>query len=107
MQSRKAGTPSDAANSLTSNNGEMKWNLVIVSSAAKELRRVPSPELTRINNVFSAMCANPFSGDVKSLRGTRGALRRREGDWRILFDLRQKEKLMIVLAVRRRGSKTY
>ena len=53
------------------------------------------------------MCADPFSGDVKSLRGTRGALRRREGDWRILFDLQQKERLIVVLAVRRRGSKTY
>ena len=85
----------------------MTWNLVIVSSAAKQLRRVPSPELTRINKAFSAMCADPFSGDVKSLRGTRGALRRREGDWRILFDLQQKKKLIVVLAVRRRGSKTY
>ena len=30
---------------------------------------------------------DPFSGDVKALRGTDGAFRRRIGDWRILFDL--------------------
>ena len=81
--------------------------MVIASAAARELRRVPSSELKRINKAFSAMCTDPFSGDVKSLRGTLGALRRREGDWRVLFDLQQEEKLIVLLAVRRRGSKTY
>jgi mRNA-degrading endonuclease RelE of RelBE toxin-antitoxin system len=53
------------------------------------------------------MRASPFAGDVKSLRGTKGAMRRRVGDWRILFDLQQKRRLIIVTAVKRRGSKTY
>ena len=85
----------------------MKWTLVIASSAARELRRVPYPDLERIDRAFREMCSDPFSGDVKSLRGANGALRRRVGGWRILFDLHQKRRLIVVLAVRRRGSKTY
>jgi mRNA-degrading endonuclease RelE of RelBE toxin-antitoxin system len=61
----------------------------------------------RIDDAFSEMCLNPFAGDVKSLRGGKGALRRRVGDWRILFDLHQEQRLIVVTAVKRRGSKTY
>ena len=48
-----------------------------------------------------------FAGDVRSLRGTKGALRRRIGEWRIIFDLHQKRRLVVMIAVKRRGSKTY
>ena len=85
----------------------MTWTLVITSPAAKALRHVPSVDLEHINGAFSEMCLNPFAGDVKSLRGGKGALRRRVGDWRILFDLHQDKRLIVVTAVKRRGSKTY
>ena len=81
--------------------------MLIANPAARELRRVPRPDLERIDQAFYEMCSDPFSGDVKSLRGANGALRRRVGDWCILFDLHQKRRLIVVLAVRRRGSKTY
>lgn len=85
----------------------MTWTLVIASPAARDLRRVPAPDLEHINEAFSEMRTSPFAGDVKSLRGTKGALRRRVGDWRILFDLHQKKRLIVVTAVKRRSSKTY
>jgi mRNA interferase RelE/StbE len=85
----------------------MTWSLVIASPAEKDLRRVPTEELKRINAAFSEMSVNPFAGDVKSLRGAKGALRRRVGDWRILFDFHQKRRLIVVTAVKRRASKTY
>jgi mRNA interferase RelE/StbE len=85
----------------------MTWSLVIVSAARKELRRVPRPDLERIDDAFQEMSADPFAGDVKALRGTEGAFRRRIGDWRILFDLHQHRRLIVVTGVKRRGSKTY
>jgi mRNA interferase RelE/StbE len=85
----------------------MTWSLVIASPAEKDLRRVSPEDLDGINDALDEMCANPFSGDVKSLRGAKGALRHRVGDWRILFDLHQKSRLLVVTAVKRRGSKTY
>ena len=85
----------------------MTWSLVIASPAEKVLRRVPVLDRARIDDAFSQMCVNPFVGDVKSLRGGKGALRRRVGDWRILFDLDTERRLVVVLAVKRRDSKTY
>jgi mRNA-degrading endonuclease RelE of RelBE toxin-antitoxin system len=63
--------------------------------------------LERIDDAFHEMCSDPFAGDVKALRGTDGAFRRRIGDWRILFDLHRQERLIVVTGVKRRGSKTY
>jgi len=53
------------------------------------------------------MRVNPYSGDIKFLRGAAGALRRRVGVWRILFDVHKDKHLVIVLAVKRRRSTTY
>jgi mRNA-degrading endonuclease RelE of RelBE toxin-antitoxin system len=85
----------------------MTWSLVIASPAERDLGRVPVSDRSRIDDAFSQMCVNPFVGDVKSLRGGKGALRRRVGDWRISFDLHQEERLIVVTAVKRRASKTH
>jgi len=85
----------------------MKWGLAITSSAKRQLRRVPSPERNHINRAFSEMCDDPFRGDVKFLRGLGGALRRRVGDWRILYELNEENKVIVVTTIKRRGSKTY
>jgi len=53
------------------------------------------------------MCYDPFKGDVKFLRGLDGALRRRIGDWRVLYELDQEHKVIVITAVKRRGSNTY
>jgi mRNA-degrading endonuclease RelE of RelBE toxin-antitoxin system len=52
------------------------------------------------------MCEDPFGDDVKSLRGE-NALRRKVGDWRILFELGEKKTIIFMDAVKRRGSNTY
>jgi hypothetical protein len=49
----------------------------------------------------------PYGGDIKFLRGTDGARRRRVGPWRILFERHKDRRLVVVLAVKRRRSKTY
>jgi len=69
----------------------MKWGLVIASRAKRRLRRLSTDDRDQIDAAFSAMCEDPFNGDVKFLQGL-GALRRRVGDWRILFELDEKKK---------------
>jgi mRNA interferase RelE/StbE len=81
--------------------------LVITNPAERGLRKVPRVDLEHIDNAFAEMCSDPYSGDVKFLRGMGSAFRRRVGDWRILFELDKDRRLIVVLAVMRRGSKTY
>lgn len=84
----------------------MKWDLLIANRAKRQLRWLSPSERDAINEVFSQMCDNPFQGDVKFLRGL-DALRRRVGDWRILYELDHAKSIIRVTAVKRRGSNTY
>ena len=84
----------------------MKWGLLIASRAKRQLRRLSAEDRDRIDEAFSEMCEDPFDGDVKFLRGV-NALRRRVGDWRILFELDEKKRIIFIDAVKRRGSNTY
>ncbi len=84
----------------------MTWGLLIANRAKRQLRRLSTGERDSIDTVFSQLCADPFHGDVKVLRGL-GTLRRRVGDWRILYTLDDAKKIIIVTAVKRRGSNTY
>lgn len=84
----------------------MTWGLVIASRAKRQLRRLSTAERDSIDAVFLQMCNDPFYGDVKVLRGL-DALRRRVGDWRILYMLDDGKKIIVVTAVKRRGSNTY
>ena len=84
----------------------MTWGLVIASRAKRQLRRLSAGERDSIDAVFSQMCNDPFHGDVKVLRGL-AILRRRVGDWRILYTLDDDKRIVIVTALKRRGSNTY
>jgi len=84
----------------------MKWGLQIGNRAKRQLRRLSGAEHEVVNEVFSELCNDPFQGDIKVLRGL-GALRRRVGDWRIMFDLDHANRVIKVTSVERRGSTTY
>jgi mRNA-degrading endonuclease RelE of RelBE toxin-antitoxin system len=84
----------------------MKWGLLIGNRAKRQLRRLSVSERHEINGAFSDMCDNPFEGDIKFLGG-RDGLRRRVGDWRILFDLDRRNHVIKVISVKRRGSNSY
>jgi mRNA interferase RelE/StbE len=85
----------------------MPWALVITKPAARDLGRLSRQDLRRINSTFEAMRADPYSGDIKWLRGSEGALRRRVGVWRILFEVHQEARRVAILGVKRRTSTTY
>jgi mRNA-degrading endonuclease RelE of RelBE toxin-antitoxin system len=85
----------------------MKWDLAITNPAARDLRKVPRTDIQQVDAAMEQMCSNPYSGDIKYIRGEDGALRRRVGVWRIFFELKDEPRRIVVLAVKRRGSKTY
>jgi len=84
----------------------MKWGLQIGNRAKRQLRRLSGAEREVVDEVFTELCNDPFQGDIKVLRGL-GSLRRRVGDWRIMFDLDHANRVIKVTSVERRGSTTY
>jgi mRNA-degrading endonuclease RelE of RelBE toxin-antitoxin system len=85
----------------------MKWGLVIANRAKRLHRRLSIEGREQIDAALSEICENPLSGDTKFLRGSRGALRRRIGDWRIIFELHREKRIIFVADITRRGSHTY
>ncbi len=85
----------------------MPWDLVITDPAERDLKEPSRDDLRRINRALETMRADPYSGDVKFLKGAGGRLRRRVGAWRIFFRVEQGKHLVVILAVKRRTSTTY
>lgn len=85
----------------------MPWGLLIAKPATRDLREPSRDDLQRINAAFEAMRSDPYSGDVKFLRGSGGTLRRRVGAWRIFFEVHRANRTVVILAVKRRSSTTY
>lgn len=85
----------------------MAWNLHITGPAQKEFLKLPPKDQARVKNALITMEEDPFSGDIKRLKGQTSAWRRRVGNYRIVFDLNLEEKKIIVHGILRRTSTTY
>lgn len=55
---------------------------------------------------FDEIQENPYNGDFKFLTDTNDAIRRRTADWRILYDVDRKRRLIKILSVERRTSQS-
>jgi mRNA interferase RelE/StbE len=85
----------------------MNWGLILSNQASRTIRRAPWNERDQITRALRLLSADPYSGDRKLLKGTNGTLRRRVGNWRILYELEADRRVLIVIAIKRRGSNTY
>lgn len=83
----------------------MTWEVRLTRSAAKDLESVPRDDRDRILEALQAMALAPYAGDTKWLRGKKGAMRRRVGDWRIIFEI--DGEAVFVLTIERRSSTSY
>ncbi len=76
---------------------EVRYSVRIKRSAARELKRLPTAERSRVVGAIDTLADNPFAGS--SLKGTlRGIRRLRSGSYRILYELQ--ESTLVVLVVR-------
>ena len=97
------GTTSPSMNSAD----KKPWLVALAGPAQKSLRGVSSNDRARIRRAIDELEANPFTGDVRKLKGDQRGFRRRVGVWRIFFDVCSDEHWVIVTAIERRTSTTY
>lgn len=76
----------------------MAYEIVVQPSAARELRKLPREIRKRIGRKIDELADEPRPPDAKVLQGSEGFLRVRVGDYRIVYTIR--EKALIVLIVR-------
>jgi mRNA-degrading endonuclease RelE of RelBE toxin-antitoxin system len=78
------------------------FSILIHRKALKEIDGFSAEDKERILSAIRQMATEPFSGDVKPVKGVKGVLRRRVGDYRIAFTVNFEKSEVIVLRVGRR-----
>lgn len=83
------------------------WEVRIIGNARKQVKRFPKLDQKRVLESLEALGANPFILDIVKLKGIKNNWRLRVGNYRVSFELFQKEKAVFVYNIKRRTSTTY
>ena len=76
----------------------MRFRVILPKSVQKELDRLPDDIAARIMARLRALESNSRPTDVKKLKG-RPAWRVRVGDYRIIYEIHDRELLVIVVTI--------
>ena len=76
----------------------MRYRVILPRSVQKELDRLPDDVVKRILARLSQLEANPRLADVKKLKG-RDAWRIRVGDYRVIYEIHDRELQILVITV--------
>jgi len=76
-----------------------KFNLSFKKSAEKELRGVPNPPLMLILKKIEALGTHPRPQNSVMLKGGEKHFRVRQGDYRIVYEVRDEERMIVIIKV--------
>lgn len=79
----------------------MSYSIRIRRSAARELRRIPPPDRTRIIHAIDSLGEHPRAGSVLK-GGLRGLRRIRVGRYRVVYEVQDDELVVLVIRVSHR-----
>jgi len=83
------------------------WELRIDISVYKKLKRYPRKDVLKIMAAIEMLPFAPFWGDIQKIKGEENVWRKRNGNYRIFYEIIKEEKIIYVFLVERRTSKTY
>ena len=76
----------------------MRYRIILPKSVQKELDRLPDEIVKRILARLAGLETNPRPPEVKKLKG-RPAWRIREGDYRVIYEIHDRELQILVITV--------
>ena len=76
----------------------MRYRVILPKSVQKELDRLPDEMLKRVMARLTELEVNPRPPDVKKLKG-RSAWRIRVGDYRVIYEIHDRELQILVVTV--------
>lgn len=82
----------------------MAWTVTLAPAARKSLKAIRDTRLRgRIVRALQGLEEEPRPSGAKRLVGLGGTLRIRVGDWRILYEVREQEVVVLVVRIGPRG----
>ena len=88
------------------NSGE-NWGLKIDPDIYKFLSKITASQSEKILGTIKNLPFNPYSGDIKKIKGEKNLWRKRIGSYRIFYEIYSEKSFIHVLWMERRTSKTY
>lgn len=82
------------------------YEVVVSKRAAGEIDNLPASIVARVYAKLEALATEPRPPGVKKLRGTTSGWRIRIGDYRVLYEIDDRRRIVDIAAVRHR-SKAY
>lgn len=79
-----------------------KYRLQIRRSAKRDLQRLPRSFFARINPRILALCDDPRPPGVRKLKGEQDGWRIRVGDYRVLYQIDDTNRMITIVRVRHR-----
>lgn len=77
----------------------MAYSILLAPPAERQLKALAEPVQKRIVKRLRALTGNPRPQGVKKLSGEEDLYRIREGDCRIIYTIRDKELIVLVLKI--------
>jgi mRNA interferase RelE/StbE len=81
----------------------VSYEVVILPRAQKQIRSIPSRIAESVEEKLRSLAENPRPAGCKKLRGHEEAWRIRVGDYRIIYDIDNAQKTVVVMKVGHRS----
>jgi mRNA interferase RelE/StbE len=72
------------------------------ASLKKDVKKIPADILQEIYRIIALLAENPRREGVRKITGSDNLYRIRVGDYRVIFEMDDKEKLVLIVYVRHR-----
>ena len=77
----------------------MKYTILFARSVQRELRRLPRAILSRVKIVLHSLQEDPFPSGCKKLKGCDKLFRLRMGNYRIVYEVAAKIRIVTIIRI--------
>jgi mRNA interferase RelE/StbE len=82
----------------------MSYALILGRQAKKEIKTLAAPTIKRIEDRFQQLSDNPFDPRIsKAIKMSPGRRTSRVGDWRIIYEVIESERVIEIVSIWPRG----
>jgi len=78
------------------------YKILVPSSVEKQLLKLPKRMLLRVRDAIRALANEPRPEGCKKLKGSRADYRVRVGDYRIIYEVKDRQLVVLLIAVANR-----
>jgi mRNA interferase RelE/StbE len=87
------------------------YEIEVSPAAERDLKKlvehISGDDFDHIKSAINGLSLEPRPNNVRKIRGTGSAYRIRVGNYRVIYDLIEKSKVLVILHVIRRSEDTY